>query len=84
MQRLIRTNTLGRTSHLHTGCLLSGSRPRVVRRSRILRAVEPFKTVLSGDREAIARLTMKELEKILERLSGMTADEFQADVKMWL
>src|SRR5467141_3196068 len=30
-----------------------------------LRKVEPFKTVLSGDREAIAKLPMAQLEKIL-------------------
>src|SRR5438477_10099230 len=30
-----------------------------------LKNVEPFKTVLSGDREAIGKLTMPDLEKIL-------------------
>jgi phosphoserine phosphatase len=30
-----------------------------------LKNVEPFKTVLTGDREAIAKLTMQDLEKIL-------------------
>src|SRR5262249_2808320 len=38
-----------------------------------LKNVEPFKTMLSGDREAIAKLTMPDLEKILAAtLSGMT------------
>jgi hypothetical protein len=38
-----------------------------------LKNVEPFKTVISGDREAIAKLTMKDLEKILAAtLTGMS------------
>ena len=46
---------------------------------------EPFKTVLSGNREAIAKLTMPDLEKILvATLTGMTMDEFNAEVKKWL
>ena len=50
-----------------------------------LRKVEPFKTVLSGDREAIAKLPMAQLEKILAAtLTGMSTDEFQAEVKQWL
>ncbi len=50
-----------------------------------LKDVEPFKTVLSGDREAMAKLTMKDLEEIAgATLSGMTVDEFNADVKKWL
>jgi hypothetical protein len=50
-----------------------------------LKDKEPFKTVLSGDREAIARLSMKELEEILgATLSGMSVEDFQAEVKKWL
>ncbi len=50
-----------------------------------LKNVEPFKTVLSGDRAAMAKLTMKDLEKILvATLTGMTTDQFQAQVKDWL
>jgi hypothetical protein len=50
-----------------------------------LKNVEPFKTVLSGDREAIAKLTMPDLEKILAAtLSGMTVEQFSAEVKNWL
>ena len=46
---------------------------------------EPFKTVLSGDREAIARLPMKDLEEILAAtLAGMSLDEFNDEVKTWL
>jgi len=50
-----------------------------------LKSVEPFKTVLSGNREAIAKLSLPDLEKILAAtLTGMTVDEFQADAKQWL
>ena len=59
--------------------------PAVVEQKPELKDVEPFKTVLSGDREAIAKLPMKDLEKILAAtLTGMTVDEFHADVKKWL
>jgi phosphoglycolate phosphatase-like HAD superfamily hydrolase len=47
--------------------------------------VEPFKTVLSGDREAIARLSKDDLGKILAAaLTGMSVEEFQTEVKSWL
>jgi phosphoglycolate phosphatase-like HAD superfamily hydrolase len=50
-----------------------------------LREVEPFKTVLSGNREAIARLSMRDLEKIaVATLAGITTDEFEAEGKEWL
>ncbi len=50
-----------------------------------LKRVEPFKTVLSGDRAAIAKLGMPDLEKILAAtLTGMTMEQFQAQVKAWL
>ena len=50
-----------------------------------LKNEEPFKTVLSGDREAIAKLSMHDLEKIiLVTLTGMTTDEFEAEGKKWL
>ncbi len=59
--------------------------PAVVAKKPELKDVEPFKTVLSGDREAIAKLPMKDLEALLAAtLSGMTVDEFQADVKRWI
>ena len=51
--------------------------PAVVAKQPKLKNVEPFKTVLSGNREAIAKLTMHDLEKILAAtLTGMTVDEF--------
>ncbi len=50
-----------------------------------LKERQPFKTVLSGDREAIARLSQKELEEIVTAtLTGMTTDAFSAEVKQWL
>ena len=50
-----------------------------------LKNVEPFKTVLSGNREAIAKLPMQDLEKILAAtLTGMTVEEFNAEAKKWL
>jgi phosphoglycolate phosphatase-like HAD superfamily hydrolase len=59
--------------------------PAVVAAKPALRDVEPFKTVLSGNREAMARLSMPDLEKILEAtLTGMSVDEFKAEVKKWL
>jgi phosphoglycolate phosphatase-like HAD superfamily hydrolase len=59
--------------------------PAVVAKKPELKNVEPYKTVLSGDREAIAKLPTKDLEQVLAAtLSGMTVEEFQADVKKWL
>jgi phosphoglycolate phosphatase-like HAD superfamily hydrolase len=59
--------------------------PAVVKEKPELAKVEPFNTVLSGDREAIAKLSMDDLLKILATtLSGMSVDEFSAEVKKWL
>ena len=59
--------------------------PDVVAKKPELKNKEPFKTVLSGDREAIARLSMHDLEKILAAtLTGMTVEEFNAEAKKWL
>jgi phosphoserine phosphatase len=59
--------------------------PAIVAQRPELKNVEPFKTVLSGNREAMAKLSMQDLEKILAAtLTGMTVDEFQAEVKNWL
>src|SRR5271169_3330183 len=50
-----------------------------------LKNVEPFKTVLSGNFEAISKLPLPGLEKIaVLTLTGMTTDQFQAEVKKWL
>jgi hypothetical protein len=57
----------------------------VVKAKPELKDVEPFKTVLSGNHEAIAKLTMPDLEKILAAtLTGMTVEEFSSQVKDWL
>jgi phosphoglycolate phosphatase-like HAD superfamily hydrolase len=59
--------------------------PAVVRAKPELAKVEPFKTVLSGNREAIAKLSQDDLFKILAAtLSGMSVDEFNAEAKRWL
>ena len=59
--------------------------PAVVKAKPELKNVEPFKTVLSGNREAIGRLKMPDLEKILAAtLTGMTVEEFNAEVKKWI
>src|SRR5262249_51355571 len=59
--------------------------PAVVKEKPELKDREPFKTVLSGDRESMAKLSTKELEEVLAAtLTGMSVDEFQADVKKWL
>jgi phosphoglycolate phosphatase-like HAD superfamily hydrolase len=50
-----------------------------------LKDVEPFKTVLSGDRAAIAKLTLPDLEKILAVThTGMTVEIFQKNVQDWI
>jgi len=59
--------------------------PAVVKAKPELAKIEPFKTVLSGDREAIAKLPMQDLVKILAAtLTGMSVDEFRAEAKKWL
>jgi hypothetical protein len=50
-----------------------------------LNDVEPFKTVLSGNREAIARLQMHDLLKIVTAtLTGMDIDAFEREVAEWV
>jgi phosphoglycolate phosphatase-like HAD superfamily hydrolase len=59
--------------------------PDVVAAKPELKKVEPFKTVLSGDREAIAKLSIHDLEKVLiATLTGMSVETFEADVAKWL
>jgi phosphoserine phosphatase len=59
--------------------------PALVKAKPELANVEPFKTVLSRDREAIAKLSTDDLLKILEAtLTGMSVDEFKAEAKKWL
>jgi phosphoglycolate phosphatase-like HAD superfamily hydrolase len=59
--------------------------PTVVKQKPELAKVEPFKTVLSGNREAMAKLSMDDLFNILAAtLTGMSVDEFKAEAKKWL
>jgi hypothetical protein len=59
--------------------------PAVVKAKPELKDVEPFKTVLSGNREAMARLSKDDLYKILAAtLTGMSVDEFRAEMRKWL
>jgi hypothetical protein len=59
--------------------------PAVVKAKPELAKVEPFKTVMTGNREAIAKLPEKDLVKILAAtLTGMSVDDFQAEAKKWL
>ena len=59
--------------------------PAVVAQKPALKNLEPFKTVLSGDRAAMARLTMQDLEKIaVATLTGMSVEEFDSEAKKWL
>jgi phosphoglycolate phosphatase-like HAD superfamily hydrolase len=59
--------------------------PALVKAKPELANVEPFKTVMSGNREAIAKLSMQDLEKIaVATLTGMSVEEFSAESKKWL
>src|SRR5206468_7190825 len=59
--------------------------PAVVKAKPELAKVEPFKTVMSGNREAIAKLSLSDLEKLaVATLSGMSVDQFAAEAKVWL
>jgi len=59
--------------------------PEVVKAKPELASAEPFKTVLSGDRAAMAKLTLDDYLKIaMVTLSGMPTDEFKQQVRAWL
>jgi len=59
--------------------------PAVVTKKPELKNVEPFKTVLTGNREAMAKFTMRDLETILAAtLTGMSVDDFNAEVEKWI
>jgi phosphoserine phosphatase len=47
--------------------------------------VEPFKTVLSGNREAMAKMSMDDILKIVAAtITGMSVEQFRAEAKQWL
>jgi phosphoglycolate phosphatase-like HAD superfamily hydrolase len=59
--------------------------PALVKAKPGLAQVEPFKTVMSGDLQAIAKLPPQQLEKLLAAtLTGMSTDEFQAQAARWI
>jgi phosphoglycolate phosphatase-like HAD superfamily hydrolase len=59
--------------------------PAVVAKRPELKNVEPFKTVLSGNREAMAKFSLRDLEKILAAtLTGMSVEEFKVEASKWL
>jgi phosphoglycolate phosphatase-like HAD superfamily hydrolase len=63
---------------LHRVFVLAAQKPE-------LRRIEPFKTVLSGDPKAMAKLSMHDLGTILSAtLTGMPVEEFEANVRKWL
>jgi hypothetical protein len=57
----------------------------VVAQKPALKDREPFKTVLSGDSAAIAKLSLPELEEILmATLTGMSVEAFETEAQKWL
>ncbi len=49
------------------------------------KTTEPFKSVIAGDREAMAKFTTKDLKKIVFAThTGMTTSEFSTIVKDWI
>jgi len=59
--------------------------PAVVAQRPELRDSEPFKTVLSGDREAMTKLTLPDIEKIVfATLTGMTTDAYAGEATKWI
>ena len=62
--------------------------PALVKAKPELAKVDPFKTVLpvlSGNREAMPKLSMDDLVKLAAAtLTGMSVEAFNADVKKWI
>jgi phosphoglycolate phosphatase-like HAD superfamily hydrolase len=59
--------------------------PVAVAQKPELKNREPFKTVLSGNREAMAKLSFRDLEEILiVTLTGMPVETFEAEAKKWI
>jgi len=59
--------------------------PAVAEKRPELKTIEPFKTVLSGNRQAMARFTTRDIQMILAAsLTGITVEEFKNEVKQWL
>ena len=46
---------------------------------------EPFKAIIAGDREAMGKFTLQDIESIIAAThAGMTVEAFQKEVKNWL
>ena len=74
-------HALGRASDLRQVCSRSTACPRWSPKHPEWKNAEPFKTVLSGDREAMAQVLRGGLEKIVVAThAGMTVEEFTAIV----
>jgi phosphoglycolate phosphatase-like HAD superfamily hydrolase len=59
--------------------------PAVVEAKPELAKAEPFKTVMSGNRAAMAKLSKDDLFKILTAtLTGISVERFEANAKTWL
>src|SRR5215813_11535585 len=59
--------------------------PVVVAQKPELKNREPFRTVLSGNREAMEKLSLRDLEEILlATLTGMPVEVFDAEAKKWI
>jgi phosphoglycolate phosphatase-like HAD superfamily hydrolase len=59
--------------------------PAVVAQKPELKSREPFKTVLSGSREAMAKLSLHDLEDILvATLTGMSVEAFETEANKWI
>ena len=59
--------------------------PEVAKAKPELKNAEPFKTVLSGNHAAIAKLTLADLEKIIAvTFTGMPVEQFNDEVSQWL
>ena len=59
--------------------------PALAAQKPALKNREPFKTVRSGNREAIAKLSLHDLEQILAAtLTGMPVEVFEAEASEWI
>ena len=59
--------------------------PELVKAKPELAKVEPFRTVLTGDREAIAKLGLEPLLKVVAAtLTGIDVDTFRDEVAKWI
>src|SRR5262249_28835391 len=59
--------------------------PALAQARPAIKNVEPSKPGLSGNREAIAKLSLPDLEKIAAAtLTGMSVEQFNVGVKRWL